>query len=111
MTVTGTLDVRQEVAEIGPMLWKLAALRSLLFETERYILAGTLRDVADELDHGDRPQRLVLITPNGPDGRARVVIGFNSTRRGPRAWRKPATIQTCDGHLGRWRHSRSHNTN
>jgi hypothetical protein len=32
-------------------------------------LAGTLRDVADELDHGDRPQRLVLITPHGPNGR------------------------------------------
>jgi hypothetical protein len=69
MTVTGTLDARQEVVEIGPLLWRLVGLRSILFETERYILAGTLRDVADELDHGDRSQRLVLITPKGPDGR------------------------------------------
>ena len=53
MTVDGTLDVRQEVAEIGPMLWRLAGLRSRLFETERYLLAETLRDVADALDHGD----------------------------------------------------------
>jgi hypothetical protein len=68
MTVTGTLDVRQEVAEIAPLLWRLAALRRL-FETERYVLAGTLRDIADELDHGDGPQRLVLITPHGPNGR------------------------------------------
>jgi hypothetical protein len=27
-------------------------------------LAGTLRDVADELDHGGRSQRLVLMTPD-----------------------------------------------
>jgi hypothetical protein len=57
MTVNG-LDVRQEVAEIGPMLWRLAGLRSILCETERYILAETLRDVADELDRGQ--QRLVF---------------------------------------------------
>jgi hypothetical protein len=77
MTVTGTLDVRPEVVEVGPMLWRLAALRSRLFETERYVLAGMLRDVADELDHGDRSQRLVLITPNGPKGRPlyRIVGG------------------------------------
>jgi hypothetical protein len=81
MTVTGTLDVRQEVVEIGPLLWRLAGLRSILYETERYILAGTLRDVADELDHGDRSQRLVLITPNGPDGRAVYrIIGRGETR-------------------------------
>jgi hypothetical protein len=62
MTMTGTLDVRQEVVEIGPMLWRLAGLRSILYETERYILAGTLRDVGDELDHGERLQRLVLVS-------------------------------------------------
>jgi len=60
MSVNGTSDVRQEVAEIGPMLWRLAGLRSILFETERDILARTLRDVANELDCGQ--QRLVLIT-------------------------------------------------
>jgi hypothetical protein len=62
MSVTGTLEVRLEVAEIGPMLWRLAGLRSILYERERYILAETLHDVADQLDHGKRPQRLVLIT-------------------------------------------------
>jgi hypothetical protein len=62
-------EVRQEVAEIGPLLWRLAGLRSILYETERYVLAETLRDVADELDRGNRPQRLVLITPNGPNNR------------------------------------------
>jgi hypothetical protein len=60
MTVTGTLDARQEVVEIGPLLWRLAALRSRLFETEPYLLAETLRDVADELengnDHAARPE-------------------------------------------------------
>ena len=30
-------------ADLGPMLWRLAGLRSRLFETERYVLAGTLR--------------------------------------------------------------------
>ena len=68
MVVSGTLDVRQEVVEIGPLLWRLAGLRSILYETERYILAGTLRDIADELDRGDRPQRLV-IAPHRPNGR------------------------------------------
>jgi hypothetical protein len=57
------------VAEIGPLLWRLAELRSRLLETQRYVLPGTLRDVADELDHG-RPQRLMLITLHGPNGRA-----------------------------------------
>jgi hypothetical protein len=81
MSVTGTLDVRQEVAEIGPLLWRLVGLRSLLYETERYILARTLRDVADQLDHGDRRQRLVLITPNGPDGRPVYrIIGRGEAR-------------------------------
>jgi hypothetical protein len=81
MTVNGTLDVRQEVAEIGPSLWRLAGLRSRLFETERYVLAGTLRDVADELDHGDRPQRLVLITPNGANDRPLYrMVGSGETR-------------------------------
>jgi hypothetical protein len=28
-----------------------------------------LRDIADELDHGERLQQLVLITPHGPNGR------------------------------------------
>jgi hypothetical protein len=69
------------VVEIEPMLWRLAALRSILYETERYILAGTLRDVADELDYGDRLQRLVLITPNGPDDRPVYrIIGRGETR-------------------------------
>jgi hypothetical protein len=39
------------------MLWRLAGLRSRLFETERYLLAETLRDVADALERGDcRPR-------------------------------------------------------
>jgi hypothetical protein len=40
-----------------------------------------------------------------------VEVPVNSSRRAPRAWRKPASIQTCDGHPGRWRHSRSRDTN
>jgi hypothetical protein len=82
VTVTGTLDVRHQVVEIGPMLWRLTALRSILYETERYVLAGTLRDVADELDHGDRSQRLVLITPKGPDGRPVYRITGRGETRG-----------------------------
>ena len=35
----------------------------------------------------------------------------NVSRRGPRAWHKPASIQTCGGLPGRWRHIRSRNTN
>jgi hypothetical protein len=81
MTITGTLDARQEVVEIGPLLWRLVGLRSILYETERYILAGTLRDVADELDHGERLQRLVLITPDGPDGKPVYrIVGRGQTR-------------------------------
>jgi hypothetical protein len=34
----------------------------------------------------------------------------NSSRHVPHAWRNPASIQTYDGHLGRWRHSRLGNT-
>ena len=78
MTPTGTLDVRREVADIGPLLWRLAGLRSRLFETERYVLVGTLRDVADELD-----QQLVLITPHGPNGRPFYRIVGRGETRGP----------------------------
>jgi hypothetical protein len=52
VTVTGTLDVRQEVVEIGPMLWRLTALRSILYETERYVLAGTF--AAARINHSER---------------------------------------------------------
>ena len=52
VNVKGTLEVWQEVAEIGPMLWRLAGLRSPLFESERYLLAEILRDVADALERG-----------------------------------------------------------
>jgi len=34
----------------------------------------------------------------------------NARRRGPRAWRKLTSIQTCGGLPGRWRHVRSRNT-
>ena len=80
MIVNGTLDVRHEVAEIGPLLWRLAGLRSILYETERIVLAGTLRDIANELDHGDQSQRLVLIKPRGPNGAPIYrVIGTGET--------------------------------
>jgi hypothetical protein len=39
-----------------------------------------------------------------------VRRGTNSSWRGPRAWRKPASTQTCNGRPGRWRHSRLRNT-
>jgi hypothetical protein len=83
VTVNGTLDVRQEVVETGAMLWRLAGLRSRLFQTERHVLAGTLRDIADELDHGDRPQRLVLITPCGPNGGPIYRVVGRGETRGP----------------------------
>jgi hypothetical protein len=74
--------VQQEVADIGPLLWRLAGLRSRLFETERHVLAGTLRDVADELDHGDRPQRLSPITRRGLNGRPIYrMVGRGETGR------------------------------
>jgi hypothetical protein len=59
VNVKGTLEVWQEVAEIGPMLWRLAGLRSPLFESERYLLAEILRDVADALERGNCPQHRV----------------------------------------------------
>jgi hypothetical protein len=34
-------------------------------ETERYFLAGTMHDVADELDHGGGPQRSPIICFTG----------------------------------------------
>jgi hypothetical protein len=43
---------------------------------------------------------------NGCKGRP-----VNANPRGPRAWRKPASTQTCGGHPGRWRHTRSRSTN
>jgi len=60
MSVTGTLDVRPEVAEIGPLLWRWAGLRSRLVETERYLLAETLRDVADALERGRLPPTALI---------------------------------------------------
>ena len=53
-----------------------------LYETEQFVLAETLRDVADHLDHG-RPQRLVLITPHGPTGNALYRIAGRGETRGP----------------------------
>ena len=38
-------------------------------------------------------------------------VPVNSSRRAPRVLRKPASIQTYDGHPGRWRHARSRDTN
>ena len=38
-------------------------------------------------------------------------VPVNSSLRAPRVLRKPASIQTYYGHLGRWRHARSRNTN
>lgn len=62
------------------LLWQLAELRSRLYETEQFVLAETLRDVADHLDHG-RPQRLVLITPHGPTGKPLYrIVGRGETR-------------------------------
>jgi hypothetical protein len=59
----------------------MAGLSSRLFETERYVLTETLRDIADELAHGERSQRLVLITPQGPNGRPLYrIVGRGETR-------------------------------
>jgi len=45
--------------------------------------------------------------PHGPGAAVRV----NASRRGPRAWRNAASIQTRAGMPGRWRRIRSRNTN
>jgi hypothetical protein len=42
-----------------PLLWPLA---------EQYVLAGTLRDIADELEQGDSSAVLILIKSSGSNG-------------------------------------------
>jgi Peptidase family S41 len=65
---------------------------------------------------GFRNERREFITlVGGAVVAARDASGFsrsavNASPHGPRAWRKPASIQTCDGRPGRWRHTRSRDT-
>jgi hypothetical protein len=65
-------DEREEIVEgITTAVRRLAVARHVLTEPQCIEVAETLRDTADEIDHGEgeRTRRLVLLTPRGPMGR------------------------------------------